>query len=380
MEKLNVSALVIDDQEDMLMLCSRVLAETVTDVTEASSCNEARTAFHKKSFDLVLTDINIDKDGDGVMMAQEIKNVSPDTKVIMMTADPTLETAIGGLKSGVMEYIIKPFSPEYLGSVVRNAFEKAKLSSELEREKAMKQELEAAYSQLKASESAKDAFLSRVNHELRTPLSIALASSELLGLELKSEKELGIWKRSDRALRSLQLSIGELLLYSGLLKGDLKIDKKETDLLELLNRTSAGLKFLYDDMAITVAISSEGEPYPLQADPELLGEAFKQLLVNGVKFNKKGGSISVRAHYLPDHAAFSFSDTGPGVRDEDMPHIFDSFFQVADYLTREVGGIGLGLATVKQIAERHGGSVAAQKNPAGSGMMFIISLPRKPAV
>jgi signal transduction histidine kinase len=380
MEKLKVSALVIDDQEDMLMLCSRVLAETVTDVQEAASSAEARAAFHKKTFDLVLTDINIDAEGDGVAMAQEIRNISPDTKVIMMTADPTIETAIGGLKSGVMEYIIKPFSQEYLGSVVRNAFEKAKLSSELDREKAMKQELEAAYSQLKASESAKDAFLARVNHELRTPMAIALTSSELLGQELKGEKELQLWKRSDRALKGLQLYLEELLLYSGLLKGELKIDKKETDLLALARATSASLKFLYDEMAITVDITAEGEPYPLLADPELMTVAFRQLLVNGVKFNKKGGSITVRAHYTPERAAFSFSDTGPGVSDEAMPHLFDSFFQAADYLTREVGGIGLGLATVKQIVEANGGTVIAQKNPAGSGMTFLVALPRTPAV
>lgn len=380
MEKLKVSALVIDDQEDMLMLCSRVLAECVTEVAEAASCSEARAAFRKKPFDLVLTDINIDADGDGVILAQEIKNIAPDTKIIMMTADPTLESAIGGLKSGVMEYIIKPFSPEYLASVVRNAFEKAKLSSELEREKAMKRELEAAYSQLKASESAKDAFLSRVNHELRTPLAIALTSSELLGQGLTEDKDLQLWTRSDRALKRLQLSIGELLLYSGLLKGELKVQPKETDLLALLRETSGALKFLYDDMDITVEISAEGEHYALPADPALMAEVFKQLLFNGVKFNKKGGSISARAHFLPDHAAFSFSNTGAGVRDEDMPHLFDSFFQAADYLTREVGGIGLGLATVKQIAEAHGGTVSAQKDPSGVGMMFTVSLPRKAAV
>lgn len=376
MQKINASVLVIDDQEEMLALCASVLEEVVSEVVEASSSADARAAFHKRTFDLVLTDINIDAGGDGVMLAQEIKNISPDTKVIMMTADPKLETAIGGLKSGAAEYIIKPFSPEYLCSVIRNVFEKAKLSSELEREKAMKQELEDAYAQLKASESAKDAFLSRVNHELRTPLAIALASLELLGQELNGEKGLEIWRRSDRALKKLQLEIGELLLYSGLLKGELEVKKAETDLRALLDETSRGLKFLYDDMAIKVEFCQEGEPYLVQADPQLMAEVFKQLLVNAVKFNKKGGAISVRVHYAQDRVLFSFSDTGSGVSDEAMPHIFDSFFQAADYLTREVGGIGLGLATVKQVIEAHGGGVSAQKNP-GGGMTFTVSLPRQ---
>lgn len=376
MEKIKASALVIDDEEDMLVLCSRVLGSVLTEVQQAGSSSEARAAFHKRTFDLVLTDINIDRGGSGVALAQEIRNISPDTRIIMMTADPTLETAIGGMKSGVMEYIIKPFSMDYLSSVVRNVFEKGKLTSELEREKAMKHELEAAYSQLKASEKVKDAFLSRVNHELRTPLSIALASSELLGQQLKGENELELWRCSDRALRNLQLAIGEVLLFSDLLKGSVKPDKKPADLWTLLGETSRGLKFLYDDMEIKVDLQLEGEAYAVAVAGDLIGEAFRQLLLNAVKFNKKGGRIAVRAHYGADRAVFSFSNTGMEVKEEDMPHLFDSFFQAADYLTREVGGIGLGLATVKQIMEAHGGGVTAQKNPAGDGMTFSVSLPK----
>jgi len=375
MKKIKASVLVIDDQEEMRALCARVLEEVVSEVAEAGSSTEARAAFHKKTYDLVLTDINLDAKGNGVMLAQEIKGISPGTKVIIMTADPTLETAIGGLKSGAEDYIIKPFSTDYLSSVIRGVFDKAALSSELAREKAMKHELEDAYTQLKASESAKDAFLARVNHELRTPLAIALTSSELLGARLADEKQLELWQRSDHALKGLELEIGKLLLYSGLIKGEIKIEKKDTDLDALLAEASRGLKFLYEDMAISVQFSREGTPYPVPADPVLMSEVFKQLLVNAVKFNKKGGAITVRAHYAEDRVLFSFTDTGPGVSDEAMPHLFDSFFQAADYLTREVGGIGLGLATVKKIVEAHGGGASAQKNP-GGGMTFAVSLPK----
>jgi signal transduction histidine kinase len=292
----------------------------------------------------------------------------------MMTADPTLENAIGGLKSGASDYIIKPFSIDHLSSVVRSVFEKAALSSELQREKALKKELEDAYAQLKATEGAKDAFLGRVNHELRTPLAIAVTSCELLSAQLQGpQKELCV--KTEKALKWLQLEIGELLLYSGLLKGELKIEKAPVDLWTLLEETSAGLKFIYEDMAITVNLAREGESFTVPADARLMAEVFRQLLVNGVKFNKKGGAINVRVRYASDHIMFWFSDTGPGVKDDLLPHLFDSMVQAADYLTREVGGIGLGLATVKRIVEAHGGGVAAQKNPDG-GMQFSLSLPR----
>lgn len=375
MEKIKASALVIDDQEEMLALCSSVLSSVVTEVHEASSCNAAREAFHKSTFDLVLTDINIDAQGDGIALAREIRNLSPATIVVIMTAQPTLETAIGGLKTGASAYILKPFSIEYLESVIRNAFEKNKLTAELESEKAFKAEIEAAYSQLQESARIKNAFLSRLNHELRTPLAIALTSSELLGREMKGDRNEGIWTRSDGALRRLALTIDELLLFSDLLKGDLAPQKTASDLQAILEDTSARLKFLYEETGLAVELSREGAPAPVSCDPGLIREVFKHLLVNAVKFNKQGGKICVKAVYLPEKAVFSFSDTGSGIKEEDMPKIFDSFFQAADYLTREAGGIGLGLATVKRIVEAHGGGVTAHKNAAGPGMTFSFWLP-----
>ncbi|HNW43292.1 MAG TPA: response regulator [Elusimicrobiales bacterium] len=376
MKKLDVSVLVVDDNEDMLDLCLRILGGICDSVEGAGSSAAARAAFRSRKFDLLLTDINIDAGGDGVALASEIRTLSPSTRVIIMTADPTLETAIGGLKSGAMEYIVKPFSPEYLESVVRNTFERSRLFSELEREKALKAELETAYAQLKNSENVKDAFLARINHELRTPLAVALTSIELLGPELKGTRAEELWQRADGALKNLRLAIEELLLFSELLKERPELKKKPADLLALLEESARSLAFLYQDMGVSLSVSTEGEPYPVTADAALLTAAFKQLLANAVKFNARGGSVAVKAAYLPDKAVFRFTDTGRGVNDETMPKLFDGFFQAADYLTRNVGGIGLGLAIVKQIMEAHGGAVKAQRNPAGPGMVFTVSLPR----
>lgn len=377
MQRIKASVLIIDDQADMLYLCSRILDEVVTETATASSSAAARAAFRKQTFDLVLTDINIDEEGDGIGLAQEIKNISPGTIVVIMTADPSIETAIGGLKTGAAEYIVKPFSNHHLESVVRNAFSKSELKSELEGVKAIKAELESAYSHLRDSERAKDAFLSRLNHELRTPLTVAMASLDLLKRQLRDEKELEVWRRSSNAMKNLQLVIEELLFFSGLLKGAVTLKKTETDLWALLVSAEKSLGFLYDEMEIKVELSREGEPYCLICDPEMVSAVFKQLLTNAVKFNRKGGAISVKAAYLPERAVFHFTDTGCGVSDAAMPHIFDGFFQAADFLTRKVGGIGLGLATVKYIAEAHGGSVSAQRNMPGDGMTFTVSLPSR---
>jgi len=377
MEKIQASVLIIDDQEEMLSLCATVLGGIVAEVAAVSSSKAARSAFRSNTFDLVLTDINIDEDGDGIALAQEIKNISPATSVVIMTATPTIATAIGGLKTGALEYIIKPFAAEYLESVIRNTLERAKLSTELERTKAVKAELEAAYAQLRDSECVKDAFLSRINHELRTPLAIAITSSDILGRQCQERESAEVWQRSDKALKNLHLVIDELLLFSDLLKENLKLKKTESDLWALLETVAGGFKTVFEEMELTVGLSLEGETYPVAADAEMMHAVFKQLLTNAVKFNKKGGAISVRASYQPGRVVFYFTDTGTGVTEQAMPRIFDGFFQAADYLTRSVGGIGLGLATVKYIVEAHGGGVSVQKNTPGPGVTFLIFLPCK---
>jgi signal transduction histidine kinase len=293
-----------------------------------------------------------------------------------MTGEPSLETAVAGLKSGVCEYIIKPFSVEYLQSVIRNCLEKASLSTELAREREIKGELEAAYTQLKDSEKAKDAFLARVNHELRTPLSVAITSSEVVCAELKKTGNLEIWKKLDGALRSLHAVIEELLLYSNLSEERLKLKTGETDLWELLSGTLEGLKDLCAETGVKVELAKEGVAVNLFVEGELIGSAFRQLMLNAIKFNKKGGKIFVLARYSSYSVSFVFSDTGIGMSPSDMAGLFTPFYQAAFYLTREVGGMGLGLATVKKIALLHDGDIFAQIKPEG-GMTFTLTLPVK---
>jgi len=319
----------------------------------------------------------VDADGDGVELAGEIKVLSPSTIIVIMTGEPTLENAIGSLKIGAIEYIVKPFSTDYLESLVRNAFEKSRLFSELEREKALKLELEEAYSQLKDSDRLKDAFLARINHELRTPLAVAMTANQVLGPELKEAHARKLWENSGTGLNNLKTIIEELLLFSGLLNGELKPKKKPCDLLPLLEASAQGTEFLYKSLGVHLEITQEGESAPLLADPEMMGVVFKQLLANAAKFSHRGKTVAARAVYLPDMALFHFADTGCGVSDDLLPHIFDGFFQAADHRMRNVGGLGLGLATVKRIVESHGGAVAALKNRAGPGLTVTVSLLRK---
>ncbi|HAF94882.1 MAG: hypothetical protein A2021_03940 [Elusimicrobia bacterium GWF2_52_66] len=376
MEKIKASVLVVDDDEEMLEFCVLALEGLVSKIFPAGSSAMARQTFNSARCDLMLADINIDSTGDGISLAREFKNRFPEIPVVIMTGDPSLETAVAGFKSGICEYIIKPFSDDYLQSVIRNCLEKTGLSTQLAREREMKAELEAAYSQLKDSEKAKDAFLARVNHELRTPLSVAITSSEVICAELKKTGNLEIWKKLDGSLRDLHSIIEELLLYSDLREEGRKLQTRETDLWSLLSAAREGLKDLCAETCVKVELVKEGTEFNLAVDGTLIGEALRQLMLNAVRFNKKGGKVFVLVRYSPQGISFVFSDTGIGMSPGAMSGLFTPFYQAAYYLNREVGGVGLGLAMVKKIALLHDGDILAQINPAG-GMIFTLAIPVK---
>jgi len=114
---------------------------------------------------------------------------------------------------------------------------------------------------------------------------------------------------------------------------------------------------------------------PVSGDPDRLQQVVWNLLTNAVKFTPKGGRIQVRLERVNSQIEITVSDTGQGIKAEFLPHIFERFRQADSSITRSYGGLGLGLAIVRQLVELHGGSVHAQSPGEGKGATFMISLP-----
>ena len=165
----NGRILVVDDEAPIREICRRTLQASGYPIETVDSGEKALLLMQNQTFDFVLTDIHMPGSVDGSLLVEMIKEKSPLTDVVVMTAAPALETAISTLKNGAYDYLIKPFNSEFLLSVVNRCFEKRRLSDELQREKLLRQEIEAAYVELQKVEKLKESFLARINHELRTP-------------------------------------------------------------------------------------------------------------------------------------------------------------------------------------------------------------------
>ena len=367
--------LVADDERPVREVCVRILRGLGCMVESAENGDAALAMLGRGDFDLVVTDINMPGQVDGVRLCREVRSHSPSTDVVIMTADPTLGSAVATLKNGAYDYLSKPFTPQILEAVASRCLEKRRLSKELGREQALRRELEAAYGELQKVERLKEAFLNRLHHELRTPLAITLLALEVSDTEATTPKERKEFREMMSAnLGRLRELLEDLSLCSRMCSPNPQPKRSAVRVPEVIAGLVARYRTLWEEKGLKVDVSFS-DPFPLlQADPDLLETALKHLLLNAIYFNRPGGSVTVRGEAYPQEARISFEDTGIGIPAEVLPKLGDEFYQAAGYLTRQVGGLGLGLAIVRRIAEAHGGRVSVRSEE-GKGSEFVLALP-----
>ncbi|MFH1723059.1 MAG: response regulator [Elusimicrobiota bacterium] len=366
--------LVVDDEPSVRSFCARVLSASGFVVKTAQNAHEALSVLEVETPDLVLSDLWMPYASDGQRLLEEIKRRSPSTDVVIMTSYPDVSTAVPAFKNGACEYLGKPFSEDALGSAVRRRFEERRMSAERRWHERMQEELSAAYSELEKTERLKDAVLSRLNHELRTPMAVSLMSLECLSKGISDGWGMKLCGKLRSGLDRLRETVEDLLLFKDLQREGSLLRTSRVDVIPVLERAIAACKPLYDDKGIAVRFSVEGEAGALEADERLLETAFKHLLLNAIHFNRKGGGIDVRVGRQRDGLAVSFADTGIGIPEEKRLRVFDGFYQAADHMTRKVGGLGLGLAIVRRIVEAHGGGVFVESRE-GEGSVFTVAIP-----
>jgi signal transduction histidine kinase len=367
--------LIVDDDDAMRAICRRMVQVLGYTVVEASNGEEAMQRMAETPADFVLTDIHMPGSPlDGVQLVDEIRRRYPSTDVVMMTALPSLGTAIPALKSGAYDYLVKPFDPQMLIALVNRCFEKRRLTVELDKERRLRQELEAAYQELQKVEELRESIIGRVNHELRTPLIPILMGLNQLKIERfdPAERKAVDWIRGG-ALH-LQRLIEELLHFAEVRHPGLVPQRVPTNLETMFAQITSDYRPLWEDKRLRVEVHFAPDATQIEADPRLLLMAFKHLFFNAIQFNRVDGAIRIEAVCDHSHVHFAFSDTGIGIPADKVSKVFDSFYQVAEYLTREVGGLGLGLAIVRRVVEAHGGLVSVEANPDG-GTRFHVYLP-----
>ena len=213
-----------------------------------------------------------------------------------------------------------------------------------------------------------------VSHELRTPLTILRGETEL-GLRLAKEpvefREL-LQSNLDE-IKKMSKIMEDLLFLSKAEEGGLYLDLQELELHDFLLELVQQVTPLTREKGVRISLTGKSQVY-VKGDRARLSQIFHSLLENGVMYNKPGGEVRVTLTTEEEEAKISFIDTGIGISEADLPHIFDRFYRVDKARNRASGGSGLGLSLARSFAAAHGGRIEV-KSELGSGSEFTFLLP-----
>ncbi len=233
---------------------------------------------------------------------------------------------------------------------------------------------------VREADRQKSEFLAVLSHELRNPLAPIRNSVHLL------ERAPRTSAAAERAIRVLHRQVGQLsrlvddlLDLNRISHGKIQLQRARLDAREVVGRLCDDARDGFEDRRVALVCGARGEPLWLDADPTRLTQMVGNLLSNALKFTPPGGEVRVSLEQRGDRCEIAVRDTGAGIAPADLERIFDPFVQAERTREQRHGGLGIGLALVRDLALRHGGEIRAASDGPGHGAEFVVSLPLAPA-
>jgi signal transduction histidine kinase/ActR/RegA family two-component response regulator len=227
---------------------------------------------------------------------------------------------------------------------------------------------------------SKDEFVATVSHELRTPLNAIFGWVRLLRSDSLNDAQrahaLEVVERNTRAQAQL---IEDLLDMSRIVTGKLRLDMRRVDLGGIVRTAVDSVKPAAQAKELVIALDLDPQVGLVSGDPDRLQQVVWNLLTNSVKFTPRAGRVDVSLRAEGSEVVLQVKDTGIGIPRDLLPHVFERFRQGASSASRTHGGLGIGLALVRHLAELHGGTAAAESEGEGHGATFTVRLPMLPA-
>ena len=227
----------------------------------------------------------------------------------------------------------------------------------------------------RSANRTKDEFLATISHELRTPLNAVLGWVHLLRTDrLDAPTARRGLESIDRNARLQAQLTADLLDVSKALTGKLRLSSSSAPLDDAVRQAIASAMPAARAKGVLLVLT-QAESAVVHGDPTRLRQIAWQLIANAIKFTPRGGTIEVATHPAKDEAVLRVQDSGQGIDPAFLPRVFERFTQADSSATRTAGGLGVGLALVRELVELHGGEIDARNRPDRNGAVFTVKLP-----
>ncbi|WP_425572559.1 response regulator [Paraburkholderia tropica] len=352
----------VDDNEGARYVKSRVLRHVGFDVIEAATGQAALDAVREHEPALVLLDVKL-PDISGIEVCRLIKSDPlTNSTLVLQTSAAAVQARdkIRALDGGADSYLTEPVEPAELVANVRALLR-----------------LYAAEKALRDADRRKDRFLATLAHELRNPLAPIRNAIELLDPRHGASDTGRADARliASRQVEHLGRLVDDLLDVSRISHGKIALQMSTLDLRQIVEIAVETSRPFLDSKQQRLSVEMTPGPIHIVGDGIRVAQIISNLLSNSAKYTAEGGEIGLRLDAGARDVAIRVRDNGIGIAPDELPYVFELFMQSREALKRADGGLGIGLALVRELAELHGGSVAAHSQGVGHGSEFEVRLP-----
>lgn len=370
-----VTFLLVDDLEENLLSLEALLRRDGLVLLKARSGDEALELLLQHDVALALVDVQM-PGLNGYELAELMRGNERTRRIPIMfvtagTADS--QRRFRGYEAGAVDFIQKPIEADILRSKADVFFDLYRQRQQIAMQR---DELAVQAEALKVADRRKDEFLATLAHELRNPLAPLRHGLDILRKGADGKGGADILGTMDRQLGHLVRLIDDLLDVSRVSQGKITLRKQTIAAADAILPAVEASRPAIDAARHTLVLDLPSETLWIDADSTRLSQVVGNLLTNAAKYTPDGGRIGVAARVEGDLVAIEVSDNGVGIPVEKQSEVFQIFAQVENHLDRAKGGLGIGLALVKQLVSLHGGTVEARSAGIGKGSTFTVRLPR----
>ena len=359
--------LIVDDEAAQMQALCDTLEDNGYETVGCANGEVALATLRRMPFDLLLADLMM-PGMDGIALLRAALAMDPTLVGIIMTGEGTISSAVEAMRSGALDYILKPFKLSAILPVLGRGLTVRRLQLE---NAALERRVQEHVAQLETTNRELDAFTRSASHDLRAPLNIILGFSELLvkdlGPQIPTEQRNWLVHIERSAHRMSEL-IDALMRLSRV--GRQALTMQAVDVAALVRSVADDL---HDENPSRRVTLQTGELPEATADESLLRQLFVNLLSNAFKFtrNTEQPAIEVGCELRGEERVYFVRDNGPGFDMTRAHRLFDAFHRL--HSTAEYEGNGVGLSIAQRIVQRHGGRIWAEAAP-GQGATFSFTL------